>query len=273
MQICSEENEEGNIEYKRFFNNINQNKLNHLTAQMNWRINEGNGFCHYYLGICDDGTIYTDFTQERMDYTLDILKQMVDGCNSYIEYIKLNRINIDLNQDFQFTSYLWLDVKVVRKLEFVNEYRILLANFSLDKNNQWMNYKTIIHNHEKYLFFEYNETFINLIDFNLILYKDHINININDLNVPIININDYQHLDIMDIVQNNMIGNKQYIDNDIEFNIIYTNNYNNIIYGFLRKGILKVGMKINNVIIISIHNNLVDCKESIGPATISIKFI
>jgi hypothetical protein len=31
MQICSEENEEGNIEYKRYFNNINQNKLNQLT--------------------------------------------------------------------------------------------------------------------------------------------------------------------------------------------------------------------------------------------------
>ncbi len=267
MQICPEETEEGNIEYKRYFNNINQNKLNQLTAQMNWRINEGGGYCHYYLGICDDGTIYTDFTQERMDYTLDILKQMVNGCNSYIEYIKMNRM-------IQSDSYLWLDVKVVRKLEFVNEYRILLANFNLN-DNILINYKTIIHNHEKYLFFEYNEDYINLIDFNLILYKDqldnHIKSILETLNLPIIKIDNININIIMDIVQNNMIGNKQYIDNEVEFNIIYTNKYNNIIYGFLKKGIIKVGMILNNLNILSIHNNFIDCHECIGPATISLK--
>jgi hypothetical protein len=211
-----------------------------------------------------------------MDYTLDILKKMIDGCNSYIEYIRMNRLNILNEPLFQLESYLWLDVKVVRKLEFVNEYRILLANFSLN-DNILMNYKTIIHNHEKYLFFEYNKDYINLIDFNLILYKDqldnHIKSILETLNIPIIRI-DLCNINIniiMDIVQNNMIGNKQYIDNEVEFNIIYTNNYNNIIYGFLRKGIIKVGTKINNIHILSIHNNFIDCHECCGPATISLR--
>ena len=77
---------------------------------MNWRINEGYGLCHYYLGICDDGTVYTDFNQEKMDYTLDVLNKMIDGCNSYIENIKINRPTYDL---------FWLDITIKRKPEYI----------------------------------------------------------------------------------------------------------------------------------------------------------
>ena len=74
MIVAPAEIEDGCIEYKRNFININNSKLNHLTAQMNWRINEGNGICYYYLGVCDNGTLYEHFTQEEKDYSLDILK-------------------------------------------------------------------------------------------------------------------------------------------------------------------------------------------------------
>ena len=85
MKIHENEVDEGNIEYKRYFENVSLNKLTHLIAQMNWRINEGNGDAHYYIGICDNGTICKDFNQERLDYTLDVIKMMVEGCNAYIE--------------------------------------------------------------------------------------------------------------------------------------------------------------------------------------------
>ena len=151
ITVCDKEIEEGNIEYKRYFENINTNKLYHLTSQMNWRINEGDGTCHYYLGVCDNGMICKDFTQERMDYSLDILKQMVDGCNSYIVTININRIE----------TYMWLDVVIKRKEEHMTEYRIILYNCNMIydilnsvKNND-INYILKIHNNCKYLFFTY----------------------------------------------------------------------------------------------------------------------
>ena len=66
MQVLPSEIEEGNIEYKRCFYNLSESKINHLAAQMNWRINEGNGICHYYLGICDDGKIFENFTNRNL---------------------------------------------------------------------------------------------------------------------------------------------------------------------------------------------------------------
>ncbi len=103
MNRLPKEIEEGNIEYKRFLRNVDQTKLNHLTAQMNWRLNEGCGNCHYYLGICDDGSICKDFSQ-YMDYTLDIIKVMIDNCKSYIDYIKINKID----------NYIWIDVHIIK---------------------------------------------------------------------------------------------------------------------------------------------------------------
>jgi GTPase len=66
MIVAPAEIEEGNIEYKRNFINITNTRLNQLTAQMNWRINEGNGICYYYLGVCDNGLLYEKFTQEEI---------------------------------------------------------------------------------------------------------------------------------------------------------------------------------------------------------------
>jgi hypothetical protein len=76
-------------------------------------------------------------------------------------------------------------------------------------------------------------------------------------------------------VNENMIGNKisDNID-DVKFNIIKKTNISfigEILFGFLKHGTLKIGMKINNQIILSIHNNMIDCNEISAPATISIR--
>ena len=54
MKNLDPEVESGNIEYKRFFKNVNKKKFYSFTAQMNWRLNEGNGgqidlHCHLDL--------------------------------------------------------------------------------------------------------------------------------------------------------------------------------------------------------------------------------
>ncbi len=277
MQVGPKEIEEGNIEYKRCLFNLTESKIHHLAAQMNWRINEGNGICYYYLGICDDGYIYTDFTQERMDYTLDMIKIMVNICNSYIDNIIINRYN----------EYIWLNIIIKRKNEYLREYRILILSDTIRdlihniftysgidyiKSNKSIYYNTYINNNDKYLFFEVSKRKTNkllkLVDFNLIIND---NIQFDDISL------------LWEYIENN-ISNKDYIEyNSIikpKINIINKMNIpsiGTILFCFLKQGTIKVGINIivNNIKynILSIHNNMIDCYEAIGPATISIKVI
>ena len=280
MQIGPEEIEEGNIEYKRYLHNLTESKINHLAAQMNWRINEGNGICYYYIGVCDNGTIYEDFSQERMDYTLDMIKIMVDMCNSYIENIIINR----------YKEFFWLNIIIKRKKEYLREYRILVLTdiikpifedlgLEYKSNKSIYNkynasrcyYNTYIHNNDKYLFFEVSKKKTNkllkLVDFNLIINeKTTFGCNIESL---------------LKYVEHNMTSNKECFDNSIIFNVInkiYIPSIGTILFGFLKQGTIKVGNELllydeNNTKynILSIHNNMIDCNEAHGPSTISIR--
>ncbi len=268
MQIAPAEIEDGNIEYKRHFINVTDTRLNHLTAQMNWRINEGNGICYYYIGICDNGYLYENLSQEEIDYSLDIIKLMSEGCNSYIENIIINRIK----------DKLWLNIIIKRNYAYVTEYRILIeSNSNVSKffknktKSKDIFFNSIIHNNERYLFFQCNKNIRTniekLIDFNLI-----INNNINNIN----NI-DY----LMNYVEYNMSGNNvNDNDNDVIFNIIkstYIQSIGYILFGYLKQGKITNGMELEyknqKVQILSIHNNYIDCTEATAPATISLRII
>ncbi len=267
MQIAPVEIEEGNIEYKRHFINVNNTRLNHLTAQMNWRINEGNGICYYYLGICDNGCLYENFSQEEIDYSLDIIKLMAEGCNSYIDNIIINRVN----------NHIWLNITIRRKYEFTTEYRILvdepsninkllINNLTIKSKDIYFN--TIFYNNERYLFFEcsksFRSTIENIIDFNLIINKNFHNLD-----------------NLMNYVEQHISGNNISETNnnyDIVFNIIKTNYIQSIgyiLFGFLKHGTIINGMELlyknQKVKILSIHNNYIDCNESTAPATISLR--
>jgi hypothetical protein len=218
------------------------------------------------LGVCDDGTVYEKFTQEEIDYSLDIIKMMADGCNSYIENIKINRIN----------NILWLNITIRRKNEYMNEYRINFKANNLKKliKKEGYEYKTsrdiyfntIIYNNEKYLFFECNNNNFNTnIDFNLTVTD-----NFNNL------------FELLSFVEKNMVGNNNTDSDEVIFNIIKCNYIQSVGYimsGFLKSGRLNKGMMlISNKYnltcqIISIHNNYIDCNDAIGPSTISINII
>ncbi len=279
MQVCPEEIEEGNIEYKRYFHNLTESRINSLAAQMNWRINEGNGICNYYLGICDDGTLFMDFTQDKIDYSLDMIKIMVDKCNAYIDNIIINRYN----------EYLWLNITIKRKEQYLREYRILVlsdimkpllqkifidSGINYIKPNKSIYYNTYIYNNDKYLFFEVSKKKTNkllkLVDFNLI-----INNNYNG---------SYNISSLFEYIENNMTSNKEYIEyNNTNFwniniiNKIYIPAIGIILFCYLKCGTIKVGTNIilndTKYNILSIHNNMIDCNEAHGPATISIRVI
>ncbi len=263
IQIAPAEIEDGCIEYKRNFINVNNSRLNHLTAQMNWRINEGNGICYYYLGVCDNGYLYENFTQEELDYSLDIIKLMTEGCNSYIENIIINRVN----------EHLWLNIIIKKNPAYLTEYRILAEPKNTNINKLIVDYNkstgiyfnSVIHNNERYLFFECNKKYRNkiekIIDFNLIINN---------------NFNSFDEL--INHVENKMSGNNIIDSEDVIFNIIKHNNINNIghiIFGYLKQGCIKKNMILKSkemeVQVLSIHNNYIDCTEIIAPATISIR--
>ena len=268
MLVAPAEIEDGCVEYKRNFININSSKLNHLTAQMNWRINEGNGLCYYYLGVCDNGLLYEHFTQKEIDYSLDILKMMVEGCNSYIEYIIINRIK----------EHIWLNITIRRKYEFTTEYRILCDNININKlimnykKSKEIYYNTVFYNNEKYLFFECckkkKSNIEKIIDFNLILNQS------SKKQVTFDNLDN-----LMKYIEYNMSGNNININNDnVIFNIIkhnYIPSIGNILFGFLKQGKIINGMNLiyknQTVQVLSIHNNYIDCTEVISPSTISIR--
>lgn len=79
----------GNIEYKKSIINKNNNRLEELATQMNFRLNEGNGTANYYLGINDDGTI-SNISSDDLKNTIinfKIICNKIKARITKIEYI------------------------------------------------------------------------------------------------------------------------------------------------------------------------------------------
>ena len=88
------EKEEGNIEYKLHILNKTNERLEELSTQMSYRIEEGNGQCIYILGIKDNGEP-VGITKEEYSQSLDTLKIICSKNNSIIIDIILKQINDD----------------------------------------------------------------------------------------------------------------------------------------------------------------------------------
>ena len=52
------ENDNGNTEYKLKFDHPTLNRVDHLTGQMIFRLNEGFGNAVYKIGVMDNGEVY-----------------------------------------------------------------------------------------------------------------------------------------------------------------------------------------------------------------------
>lgn len=73
--LLPEEPDNGNVEYKLRFDAPNMARVEHLTTQMAFRLNEGNGTAYYQIGVLDSGQV-TGLSDEEVLETLLVLFYM-----------------------------------------------------------------------------------------------------------------------------------------------------------------------------------------------------
>tara|TARA_B100001027_G_C16002941_1_gene213458 strand:- start:9 stop:347 length:339 start_codon:yes stop_codon:yes gene_type:complete len=80
MSIFHQEDYYGKIEYKRYFNEKDQERLDKYATQLNFRINEGHGEAIYLIGVNDDGSIYglNDYELKRNINTLSNITKLLN---------------------------------------------------------------------------------------------------------------------------------------------------------------------------------------------------
>ena len=105
--ILPEEDDEGNIEYKREILNLTK-CLDKYPSQMIYRLNEGNGIAYYYLGVNDNGTFHK-WNKEDKKNTL----------KNFIEIVSS------------------LDINIVYVLEFNTAYKIKLRSEKFNNDFLW----------------------------------------------------------------------------------------------------------------------------------------
>jgi elongation factor 1-alpha len=174
-KLCPE-NDDGNIEYKRYLINLDDNKLEHLATQMNWRLYEGDNLATYYLGVDDDGTPYNLSNREKKE-TLENFMKLLDKTNSEItnfETIKNNKncyfkidirkkmeiypeIRIILLGNSQTGKTTFLSNIILNKTNINNDARIYLLNHKHElesKKTSSINYSSLIYQNTRYVFIE-----------------------------------------------------------------------------------------------------------------------
>lgn len=85
------EQEEGNIEYKLKIIHKDKKRLQELTSQMAYRLNEGSGECIYILGVSDTGDM-VGINEEEYTISLENLKQFALANDSHIINISKKKI-------------------------------------------------------------------------------------------------------------------------------------------------------------------------------------
>ena len=85
--LFEEELDSGNKEYKLKLCGINNQKLEKRITQMKFRLREGNGECHYYIGVEDDGNPL-GISENEMKISINTIEKMV----SEIENAKITKI-------------------------------------------------------------------------------------------------------------------------------------------------------------------------------------
>tara|TARA_B100000768_G_C11274659_1_gene375283 strand:- start:1503 stop:2519 length:1017 start_codon:yes stop_codon:yes gene_type:complete len=101
----------GNIEYKQSIINKDNNRLQELATQLNFRLNEGNGISTYFLGVNDNGSI-SNISLLVMQKSLSNLRYICNIAKAKITNIKT------LNKYCKITIY--------RKITKEKSYIILL---------------------------------------------------------------------------------------------------------------------------------------------------
>ena len=128
------ENHNGNIEYKRHLcsneidiNDENNLRFQQLVTQLKYRLNEGDGFAIYYLGVNDNGTIY-NLTNEEKNNSLKVLKKMISKLNGKITKLIYN------------TDYIQVIIKDYVSSLVLTEKRVLLLGDTESGKTTFLSY-------------------------------------------------------------------------------------------------------------------------------------
>lgn len=89
------EKQEGNVEYKLKIVDKDNTRIEELTTQLRYRMNEGIQECKYIIGVNDDGSI-EGITNKEYEKTMENLKIMCDKNNYCISNIVSRKINKNL---------------------------------------------------------------------------------------------------------------------------------------------------------------------------------
>lgn len=177
MHQFNPEIEEGNIEYKRTLANVDNDKLENLTSQTKWRLQEGNGIAYYIIGINDDGSIY-GLTKKDINLSIKTLSNICDKINAKI----IDKIIYPFNDTF----YTKITIKYNFNTNNIIEDRLLFIGPSSSGKSSIIS--NIIYNNENNIIYKHkHEFFSGMTSSNKIsvigLNNDTINTYSNNINV------------------------------------------------------------------------------------------
>ena len=112
-KIYNEELDNGNTEYKLKLINVDRIKLQKRITQMKFRLHEGNGECHYLIGVEDNGNPI-GINEVEMKESIETIEKMVENCKNTkitnIDYLKgqkgfISEITIEGDKIFVNSDY------------------------------------------------------------------------------------------------------------------------------------------------------------------------
>ena len=112
-KLYNEELDYGNTEYKLKLTNVDRNKLQKRITQMKFRLHEGNGECHYLIGVEDNGNPI-GINEVEMKESIETIEKMVKNCKNTkitnIDYLKgqkgfISEITIEGDKIFVNSDY------------------------------------------------------------------------------------------------------------------------------------------------------------------------
>jgi GTPase len=112
-KLYNEELDYGNTEYKLKLINVDRNKLQKSITQMKFRLHEGNGECHYLIGVEDNGNPI-GINEVEMKESIETIEKMVENCKNTkitnIDYLKgqkgfISEITIEGDKIFVNSDY------------------------------------------------------------------------------------------------------------------------------------------------------------------------
>jgi GTPase len=78
----------GNIEYKLKLCDVDINRIEELTTQMKFRLEEGNGDCYYEIGVEDNGNPL-GISKDELEISVNILALIATNLHCNVKIVKL----------------------------------------------------------------------------------------------------------------------------------------------------------------------------------------